>query len=168
MQGPPVPPAVSIRPWAEGDLPLLRRMNTEELWAHLGGPETSAAVQARHKRFLEVAPGKTRMFAIMFGGQPAGNVGYWQRRWQDRDIYEVGWMVLPEFQGHGIATSATSTILQVLRAEAPHAVVHAFPSIDHPASNAVCRKVGFSLIGETDFEFPAGRWMRCNDWHLAW
>jgi len=44
--------------------------------------------------------------------------------------------------------------------------MHAFPAADHPASNAVCRKAGFTLCGETGFEYPPGTIMRCNDWRL--
>lgn len=165
--GPPMQPAVSIRPWAEGDLPLLQRMNTEQMWAHLGGPETEAAVIARHQRYLRAIPGKVRMFAVMLGAEAAGNVGYWAHRWKDRDVYEVGWGVLPEFQGQGIATLAMSALLDILRTDDAQAVVHAFPSVDNPASNAICRKLGFSLLGETDFEFPPGAWMKCNDWRLV-
>lgn len=167
VPGPMMPPKVSIRPWAEGDLPLLQSMNTEQMWEHLGGPETEEAVIARHRKYLTAIPGKVRMFVVMFGAEAAGNVGYWAHRRKDRDVYEVGWGVLPDFQGHGIATLATSELLGILRTDAPHAVVHAFPSVDNPASNAICRKLGFSLLGETDFEFPPGTWMKCNDWQLV-
>jgi RimJ/RimL family protein N-acetyltransferase len=44
--------------------------------------------------------------------------------------------------------------------------MHAFPSVDNPASNAICRKLGFTLLGARDFEFPPGSFMRCNDWRL--
>jgi len=47
-----------------------------------------------------------------------------------------------------------------------HQHLHAFPAADHPASNAVCRKAGFTLCGETGFEYPPGTIMRCNDWRL--
>jgi hypothetical protein len=30
----------------------------------------------------------------------------------------------------------------------------------------VCRKAGFELLGEADFEYPAGHPLRCNDWRL--
>jgi RimJ/RimL family protein N-acetyltransferase len=34
------------------------------------------------------------------------------------------------------------------------------------ASNAICRKLGFELLGEEDFEYPPGNPIRCNDWRL--
>lgn len=33
-------------------------------------------------------------------------------------------------------------------------------------SNAICRKLGFSLLEECEFEYPLGSFMRCNDWRL--
>jgi RimJ/RimL family protein N-acetyltransferase len=44
--------------------------------------------------------------------------------------------------------------------------VHAFPSVENAASNAICRKAGFSLLREHDFEYPKGHPMRCNDWRF--
>jgi hypothetical protein len=39
--------------------------------------------------------------------------------------------------------------------------------VHHDASNAVCRKAGFELVGECDFEYPPGNHIRSNDWRLA-
>lgn len=47
-----------------------------------------------------------------------------------------------------------------------HRFLHAYPSIDNPPSNALCRKLGFELMGEYDFEYPPGHQMRCNDWRF--
>jgi len=44
--------------------------------------------------------------------------------------------------------------------------VHAFPAAGHPGSNAVCRKAGFTFCRETDFEYPPGAFVGCNDWRL--
>ena len=43
---------------------------------------------------------------------------------------------------------------------------HAYPSVDNGPSNAICRKLGFELLGAEEFEYPKGHWMRCNDWSL--
>ncbi|WP_211217074.1 hypothetical protein [Agromyces italicus] len=40
--------------------------------------------------------------------------------------------------------------------------VHAYPSTDNPASNAVCRTAGVTLLGEEDFE--VGGVLRTYDW----
>jgi len=44
--------------------------------------------------------------------------------------------------------------------------VHAFPSVVNAASNFICKKVGFVLLNQVDFEYPPGRLMRSNDWQL--
>ncbi|MFS0838558.1 GNAT family N-acetyltransferase [Paenibacillus sp. 1P03SA] len=156
----------SIRPWSDDDFSLLQRMNTDDMWAHLGGPETEAAVASRHKRYLKLEPGKVRMFTILSDDDTVGNVGYWMQNWRDQNIFEVGWGVLPEFQGRGIAFTATSAMLTILRNDVPGAIVYAFPDVSNSASNAICRKLGFSLVGETEVEFPAGSWMKSNEWRL--
>ena len=42
--------------------------------------------------------------------------------------------------------------------------LHAFPSINNGPSNAICRKLGFTLMEECEFEYPPGRFMRVHDW----
>jgi len=72
----------------------------------------------------------------------------------------------PPFQGRGIATAAARAVAEHARAQHQHKHLHAFPAVDHPASNAICRKAGFTLLGDIDFEYPPGSIMRCNDWQL--
>lgn len=151
---------VDLRPWSEGDLGLLRRLNAPELTTHLGGPEPDDRVADRHRRYL----GDGRMFRVEVDGVPAGSIGFWEKSWRGEPVWEVGWSVLPEFQGRGVASAAARATVAAARAEGTRRTVHAFPSVDHAASNAVCRKAGFTLLGEADFEYPPGRWMRCHDW----
>ena len=40
------------------------------------------------------------------------------------------------------------------------------PSIENPASNAVCRKLGFTFVEKCQVEYPPGRSMIVNDWQL--
>jgi RimJ/RimL family protein N-acetyltransferase len=74
--------------------------------------------------------------------------------------------VLPAFQGRGLAGRATAEAITVARAERKHRFLHAFPSVDNAPSNAICRKLGFTLVEECEFEYPLGNPMRCNDWRL--
>ena len=106
------------------------------------------------------------MFRILVDGidGPVGSIGYWERQWHGDTVYETGWSVLPPYQGRGIATAAIGRCLEDARAEAKHGCVHAFPRVEHLASNAICRKSGFTLVAECDFEYPAGNPIRCNDW----
>jgi RimJ/RimL family protein N-acetyltransferase len=151
---------VRLEPWSEGDLALLRGLvGDPAMMVHLGGPESEAKVAERHGRYVQ--PGSNQ-FKIVAGGEDAGWVGYWDRD----EVYEIGWAVLPAFQGRGLATAATALALDRVRAEGSRRYVHAFPSVDNPASNALCRRLGFTLLGEDEFEFPPGQFMRCNDWRI--
>jgi RimJ/RimL family protein N-acetyltransferase len=93
-------------------------------------------------------------------------VGYWERNWAGHDAWETGWAVRPDFQGRGLATQAMRLLIDVMRADGQRRYVHAFPAVDNAPSNAVCRKLGFALVGPFDFEYPAGHPLRCNDWVL--
>jgi RimJ/RimL family protein N-acetyltransferase len=160
---------IAIRPWSDGDLPLLERlMGDPVMTEHLGGPETPQKIRERHRRYLSNELSKGQMFVIVVGPEKvvAGSVGYWEKEWRGQMIWETGWSVLPEFQGQGIATRATAAVIDRARDEGKHRVIHAFPSVDNLPSNAICRKVGFAFQGEVDFEYPQGHFMRCNDWRL--
>jgi RimJ/RimL family protein N-acetyltransferase len=160
---------VRIEPWSEADLDLLRRINAPEMKRHLGGPETEEQVLDRHERYVRFADtGKGCMFRVVLlpEGEAVGSVGYWERVWRGETAYEMGWSILPRYQGRGLATAAVAAVVAEARARRTHRYAHAFPSVDNPASNAVCRRAGFQLLGETEFEFPPGQLMRSNDWRL--
>jgi RimJ/RimL family protein N-acetyltransferase len=161
---------VDIRPWSDDDLPLLEQLRGDPaITVYLGGPEPLEKIRQRHERYRQSGhSGKIHMFAIVVGpGRvAAGSVGYWERKWRGQHVWETGWSVLPEFQGQGVATRAAAAVVERARAEGTYRFIHAFPSVDNSASNAICRKVGFTLQEEVDFEFPPGNFMRCNDWHL--
>jgi RimJ/RimL family protein N-acetyltransferase len=164
------PDDLRLRAWGESDLPLLERTLTDpEMTAHLGGPETVEKIRYRHARYLAMGdPDVGTMLVILVGpdASTAGTHGYWKREANGATVWESGWFVLPEFQGRGIATRATRLMAQLAWADAPERPIHAYPAVDNAASNAVCRKVGFQLIGAFDFEYPPGHTLVCNDWVL--
>jgi RimJ/RimL family protein N-acetyltransferase len=161
---------VGLRPWSEADLPLLERLlGDPAMTEHLGGPEAPEQIRKRHERYLRLNDsGKGRIFVVFVGPEraAAGSVGYWEKEWQGQVVWETGWSVLPEFQGQGIATLATKSVVERARDEGKHRLILAYPSVDNAPSNAICRKVGFKLLGEEEFEYPPGNVMRCNDWCL--
>ena len=158
--------AIALRPWTDDDLPLLQRlMGTSEMTEHLGGPESSEQILSRHQRYCRSSStGDGPMFVILMGSESAGSIGYWRRDWNDEEVLECGWSVLPEFQGRGVATKATVALVEQIRRQGELRNLHAFPGVENAASNAICRKAGFELQGEVDFEYPPGHEMRCNDW----
>lgn len=161
---------VQLLPWSDVDLPLIQKlMGDPQVMAHLGGLETPEQIQRRHKRYvLLTEAGVDQMFRIAQGpnAEPVGQIGYWKKNWRDQLVYEMGWMILPAYQGHGIATKAGEAVIELLRQEPRFRYIHAFPSVSNPASNAICRKLGFSLLEECQFEYPPGHFMMVNDWQL--
>jgi RimJ/RimL family protein N-acetyltransferase len=160
---------VRIEPWGKGDLALLRAVNAPEMTQHLGGPEIEEKVVARHHRYVALNEGeKARMFRIVASADEAsvGSVGYWDHEWNGATVAEVGWMVLPPFQGRGIAVAAMRLLIDVVRAGRRYQRIHAFPNVENAASNAVCRRLGFTHLGEVDFEYPKGNPIRSQDWCL--
>lgn len=70
----------------------------------------------------------------------------------------------PAWQGHGLASRATLEIIARLRTEGSRRYLYAFPTIENIASNAVCRKAGFELLGSEQDEYPKGNLVTCNVW----
>lgn len=160
---------IRLLAWSGADLDLLRRANTPEMWKHLGGPETAEKVLYRHRRYLPatwIGGGGMFRVELVSGHQPVGFVGYWERVENGETVYETGWHVLAEFQGRGIATAAMTALLEQAAAQPGPRRIHAYPSLENEPSNALCRTLGFTLLGATDVEFPPGQQMRCNDWVL--
>ncbi len=118
--------------------------------AHLGGPETEEQLAARHRRYAEPGPGRIYRVTLADGGETVGSIGYWQRTWRGAEVWETGWAVLPEFQRRG---SPCGRPVRCGRRPVPrgtHRYLHAFPSVDHAASNAVCAGPSFALLGQAD------------------
>lgn len=83
----------------------------------------------------------------------------------DRGKAEIGWAVLPEFQGRGVASAAVR--LMVLRAaiDGRWGVLNAYPGVDNPASNGICRTLGFRLVGQAEATF-SGLTFHSNHWQI--
>jgi len=165
---------ISVRPYAEGDLWLLERtLGDARQMEHLNGPESAEGIRKRHNRFLAMSadPRAGGQFTILVGPShaPAGNVGFWECEWKGQTGWEMGWFVLPEFQGRGAATAATRLIIDLLTKLQGHQFVFAFPSVDNHPSNAICRKLGFTLTEQVTSEYPPGskRSLHVNIWRFT-
>lgn len=159
-------PGVRLEPWSEDDLRLLRRGNSPRMTEHLGGPETEEELLARHRRYLAVAAGRMYRVVLADSGEAVGSIGYWEHEWRGETVWETGWGILPEFQGRGLAVRAARAVVEVARESRTHRYVHALPRVVNTASNAVCRRAGFTLFGEVSVEYPKGHWNMSNDWRL--
>jgi RimJ/RimL family protein N-acetyltransferase len=138
------------------------------MMVHLGGPRTKEQIAEVHQRRLDLmARGEAHMFKILpdDSDEPMGSIGFWETEHAGAKVHEMGWFVRREFQGRGVATAAGKLAIEKACALPEATVMHAFPAVSNEASNAICRKLGFELIGPRDFEF-AGRPLLCNDWRL--
>lgn len=149
------------------DLPLWSEMQCDPVvMAELGGAHTPDEMPARFANTLSyVESGRGWVFKIVLNGmsEGVGSVSLWESEHDGEPISEMGWMVLPRFQGRGLASEAVRATLQMAVEQDRWIPVHAFPGLSNPASNAICRKNGFALLGEVDIDY-AGRMLRCNHW----
>jgi RimJ/RimL family protein N-acetyltransferase len=158
--------SVRLEPWGEDDFWLVEQlMGDPAMTEFLGGPESPEKLAERQRKYAAADSG---MFKIVDDatGAAVGSVGFWDKKWRGGQVYETGWMVLPAFQGRGIAVAATAQAIERARETRKHRYLHAFPNVLNEASNAICRKLGFTLLGACDFEYPPGNPIRCNDWRL--
>ena len=159
---------MELVPYSDEDIGLIEELESDpDSMRFLGGPVAPDRIPEIHQRRLATVADGDWYFKIVpeQGGRPAGTIGIWSAAWQDEPIHETGWMVLPAFQRQGIATLALDLILSRARSEERFERVHAFPSVDNQASNALCRRFGFRLVDETDFDYRDTQ-LRVNVWEL--
>ena len=154
---------VLLRDVQPSDVDAYVRMRCDPvMMADLGGPLPRDGIEAK----VDTDVRKTRAddywisMIVPDSAAPevvAGTVGLWSHEnGADAELAEIGWMVLPEFQGQGYAKRAVRAVLERARDDGRWGVVHAFPGVSNVASNALCRSVGFTFAGERTVTF-AGR-----------
>ena len=155
---------VSIGPWAAEDRPLLDALlGVPEMMEYLGGPETTEKLDERQARYVN----NPRSLRISVDGEGVGWVGYWDHEEEGGEpAWETGWSVRREFQGRGIATAALRLAFELMRRDGDRRYVHATTTVDNAPSNALCRKLGFELVGPIDYEYPPGNPVHGNDWRF--
>jgi RimJ/RimL family protein N-acetyltransferase len=155
---------VELLAYTDADFALTRALETDPaVMRELGGPIDPGKLPEIHRRrlddpwWLKIVPEP--------GGPAVGTIGIWERRHAELQLHETGWMVLPAFQGRGIASAALGLLLERVRREPTIPSVHAFPPVTNAPSNGLCRKFGFALLERTDFVY-SGRTLHCNHWAL--
>jgi RimJ/RimL family protein N-acetyltransferase len=159
---------VELLPYADEHLALTEALECDpEMMRELGGPVDPADIPEVHRKRVETVARGESWFVIVPepSSAPAGEIGIWDSRFRDTPVHEIGWMVLPEFQGRGIASEALDLILERARAEPRFTRIHAFPGVTNAPSNALCRRAGFTHTEECDVRFR-DRPLRVNHWEL--
>ncbi len=84
-----------------------------EVMKELGGPADPADLERVHRMRVETVARGEWYFTIVPepSGPPVGSIGIWESTIAGSTIHEVGWMVLPEFQGRGIASQALGLLI---------------------------------------------------------
>ena len=154
---------LTLEPWSESRFGVLEACNSTEMTAFLGGPESPEKLADRHRRYLNfVSTGRDAWpFCALLDGEAIGSIGYWE----DENAYEIGWAIIPAFQGRGLAAAAVSLALDDAAARGGFSTMTACPGVDNLASNALARRLGFELAGEETIEYPPGRFMQANRWN---
>ena len=155
---------MELEAYTEADFWLTEALETDPgVMRELGGPIERERVPETHRRRL-VTPWYFKIVAEP-GGPGVGTIGVWETQHDGHTLHETGWMVLPEYQGRGIASAALALLIERMELEPECSSIHAFPPVTNAPSNALCRKFGFVLRDEIDFVY-AGRTLRCNHWSL--
>jgi RimJ/RimL family protein N-acetyltransferase len=157
---------MELVPYGDADFALTKALECDpDVMRHLGGAVDPDDLVDVHRRRAETEDWYFKVLPEA-GGPAAGTIGIWDSQWEETTIHEVGWMLLPAFQGRGIATRALALLIERARAEPRFERLHAFPAIDNAPSNALCAKFGFVLTGDGEFQFR-NRTLRCNHWELG-
>jgi RimJ/RimL family protein N-acetyltransferase len=156
-----------LEPFTEADGALIEAMECDPaVMSFLGGPtprEKIPGIVARRARSPE--RGDWYFKIVTDAGEDAGTIGLWETDWNGASTHETGWMLLPAFHGRGLATAAGRVLIARARAERRARIVHALPAVANAASNAICRKLGFTLSGVAEAGYN-GALFPCNDWTL--
>jgi RimJ/RimL family protein N-acetyltransferase len=156
---------LELRPLTRDDARVYERIYTDErMWAELGGvvQQDMAAKLERDVASVE-ADQHWVLVIVTDDGAAAGTVSLWDHDWEGETINEIGWMVLPEYQGRGLAGAGVAEALRRADQAARWRVLHAFPATTNRPSNALCRKNGFVLQGQIDHTYRE-RTLRVNHW----
>jgi RimJ/RimL family protein N-acetyltransferase len=151
------------------DLALYERLRCDPaMTAELGGPQRPEEIPPKLRDDVADVEADRSWISVIESddGEPMGSVCIWTHTTPEGGFSEIGWTVLPRFQGRGVAKAATARILERARTDGRWGSIHAFPSVTNEPSNGICRSLGFELLGATDFDHD-GTILRCNHWWLG-
>jgi RimJ/RimL family protein N-acetyltransferase len=151
------------------DLRLYEALHTDPgMMAELGGPLPRDGLAAKVRSLVEETGRGEIWYRVIVsdpGEESAGTVCVWRHDEDGEPINEIGWMVLPGFQGRGLATQAVRAVLDEARTTRRWDVIHAYPGVTNAPSNAICRKAGFEKKGEKQILY-GDRTLHCNHWAI--
>lgn len=146
-------PRLRFRTWRSADFDVYEGWCSRmEIMRYLGG-KTFDKIQAwRHMAYLV---GHWALFGYGYyaceekeSGRLIGRVGYTNHPgWPG---FELGWTIIPEYQGRGYATEAAGMLLQYAFTELDQKRVISLIHPDNAPSRRVAEKLGQKIEGETE------------------
>ncbi|MGI9005378.1 MAG: GNAT family N-acetyltransferase [Streptosporangiaceae bacterium] len=161
---------VRLRDVEPDDVGAYVRMRCDPvMMAELGGPLPREGIEEKVASDAQAAAAGDAWIKMIVPDEiapdlVAGSVTLWTHEEDGgAPVSEIGWMVLSEFQGRGLAKRAVRMLLELARDDGRWGLVHAFPATTNGPSNGICQSLGFSFAGERDVTFT-GRVLRSNHW----
>ena len=110
------------------------------MMAELGGPQPRDGIEDKVRRDVQDATSDTAWIKMIVPdeaapGVVAGTVTLWSHHANSEHISEIGWMVLPEFQGRGLGKLAVRTLLELARDQ--HRTRTRFDDVQGPNATAI-------------------------------
>jgi RimJ/RimL family protein N-acetyltransferase len=139
-----------LREAHEGDLLFLQRITQTPGWlANIGprGTETLDGTRAYLERSF-LTPYRTHGFGlwvIEVDGSPVGLSGIVVR--PGAEFPDLGYALLPEFEGRGFATRAGQVVIDWVRQTQSWTHVDGYTAVGNSASDRVLKRLGFSDMG---------------------
>ena len=94
------------------------------MMAELGGPRPREGIEEKVRSDVQDVASGTAWIKIIVPSKDtpdvvAGTVSLWSHNVDGELLSEIGWMVLPEFQGHGLANRSASGSSKNVRSSSP-------------------------------------------------
>lgn len=161
--------AIELRDISLDDLALYESMFCDPVhMAELGGPQPKEKVsKILENQVNGVAKGSCWVYKIVSveSGDGVGTVCLWNGSYKEQDVVEIGWGVMPKYQGRGFGSLAVRELVRRARESGRWGPIHAFTSVTNAPSNSICRSSGFVFCEECDIDYD-DRMLHCNHWVL--
>ncbi|HEX6686332.1 MAG TPA: GNAT family protein [Candidatus Limnocylindrales bacterium] len=156
-------PSIRLRPVAEEDLPILRRLRTEPYLIGLDWAGFSDAQEPARRFAVDGYLGQEDVLLVVeidSDRAAAGFVSYRAGVYSGMAKYwEIGIVLLPEWRGRGIGWRAQAMLCDYLFSHSPAHRIQAGTHPENVAEQKALEKAGFQLEGVIRAcEFRAGQW----------
>ena len=159
---------VEIQKFSPAHRELHRKIYTHpEMMKDMNGPMNPEALQKSFERMRDLSDYKTRgdfVITLQPGKIPVGIVAFVQTEFEGEKYFELGWMVLPEFQNKGVASQGARLLLNFMKEEKLEPLpLIAFTAGTKNASERICQKLNLEYVKPVvrkyfECEFPCHQW----------